>query len=672
MKRFKKLLLGLVAFAAMAVLCAVCVGAETAGDYDYTVLDDGTVKITRYNGTADILRIPDTISGKSVTVLGNSSFGYKNFTELYIPGSITSIEQKAFYYCRKFTSVKIPSSVEIIYEYAFQNCTALETLTVSEGVTRICDYAFQDCTKLSSVSLPDSMRRIGQKAFDGTAIVDDQTTQIKYVDKWAVQCDSGYPTDLTISGAVGIADRVFTVVKGSLKKVVINDGVKYIGESAFAGCTLLNDLTLPAGLEYINNGAFMDCKMLMSIVLPKGLKSIDGAFEFCTALVSIEIPEGLSEIGKRTFYGCRSLKSVTIPESVTAIGENAFYNCTSLSSVTLPSKLKTIDQNAFLHCTSLKSITIPKSVTDISLYALGYSERFKQFSDFKIYCYSGTTGEYYAKRNNFDYELLGHTTHSYGAWTTTKAATCAQEGERTRTCSCGDTQTETIAKTAHKYTTTIVPATTTSQGYTLHKCPICGDSYKDNYTDKLTLPAVTGLKLGGRASNALRLNWNKNTSADGYIIEQYKSGKWVRIAKISSNATTTYRVSGLSAGTAYKFRMRAYKMSGSTAIYSAYTSALSARTNPSNVTGVKIGGKASNALRVNWTKNTSANGYIVEIYKSGKWVRAAKITKNTTVTYRISGLAKNTTYKIRIKAYKMSGSTALYSGYTTISGKTTA
>ena len=147
--------------------------------------------------------------------------------------------------------------------------------------------------------------------------------------------------------------------------------------------------------------------------------------------------------------------------------------------------------------------------------------------------------------------------------------------------------------------------------------------------------------------------------------------KWVRIAKITNNATTTYRVSGLKAGTAYKFRVKAYKMNGKTAIYSKYTSTLAARTNPSKVTGLKIGGKASNALRLNWTKNTSADGYIIEIYKGGKWVRAAKITKNSTVTYRKASLSKNTTSKFRIKAYKMSGKTALYSGYTTISGKTT-
>ena len=181
---------------------------------------------------------------------------------------------------------------------------------------------------------------------------------------------------------------------------------------------------------------------------------------------------------------------------------------------------------------------------------------------------------------------------------------------------------------------------------------------------------ITGLTLGGRASDALRLNWNKNTSADGYIIEKYDGTKWVRVAKITNNATTTYRVTGLAAGTAYKFRIRAYKMSGKTALYSGYSATLAVRTNPSKVSGVKIGGRASTALRLNWSKNTSADGYIIEIYKNGKWVRAAKLTSNAATTYRLSGLAKNTTYSIRIKAYKMSGKTALYSGYTTVSAKT--
>ena len=56
--KVKKWLLGLVTFAAMAVLCAVCAGAETYGDYEYDVLDNGTVEITGYNGSAEKVDIP--------------------------------------------------------------------------------------------------------------------------------------------------------------------------------------------------------------------------------------------------------------------------------------------------------------------------------------------------------------------------------------------------------------------------------------------------------------------------------------------------------------------------------------------------------------------------------------------------------------------------------------
>lgn len=60
-------------------------------------------------------------------------------------------------------------------------------------------------------------------------------------------------------------------------------------------------------------------------------------------------------------------------------------------------------------------------------------------------------------------------------------------------------------------------------------------------TSTRNIPKVSGVQIGGRAGDALRLNWNKTSSAAGYIIEQYKSGQWVRIARIANNSTTTYR-----------------------------------------------------------------------------------------------------------------------------------
>ena len=298
------------------------------------------------------------------------------------------------------------------------------------------------------------------------------------------------------------------------------------------------------------------------------------AFSNCTSLTSISIPQNITIIEAATFYGCTNLTSVRIPDSVTEIGFSAFYLCNSL-----------------------KNVTVPRSVTNISYYGLGFIGLEDKTSNFKIYCYSGTEAEYYAKGEKFNYVLL----------------------------------------------------------------------------DKLpTLAKVTGTKLGGRAADALRINWTKNANADGYIVEMYQGNKWVRVAKITNNSTTTFRKAGLKAGIAYKFRVRAYKMSGKTALYGNYSATVTARTNPSIVNGVKIGGKAKDALRVNWTKNTSAQGYIVEMYKGGKWVRVAKITNGNTTTFRKAGLAKNTTYKFRVKAYYMSGKTALYGNYGSVSGKTAA
>ena len=512
---------------------------------------------------------------------------------------------------------------------------------------------FYGCTGLTSITIPKTLESCGGYVFEKTGITKAEIE----------------------NGATSVLASLFTNCT-TLKEVIIPDTVISIGNSAFSGCSSLSKITIPDSVTSIGGSAFSRSG-LVSIAIPYKITEISSsAFLNCSSLEEVSLPSNLKAIYTSAFNNCTSLKSIAIPDMVTSIGGSAFYNCNSLVSVEIPDSVTSIGSEAFYKCISLTSVNIPAGVKQIGSYAFGYyydsetSARTK-IPGFKIYCHSGSIGEYYAKKNSFTYELLDHT-HSYGTWTTTKAATCTASGTQTRKCSCGAYETKTISALGHNYVTSVVKPTYTAKGYTLHKCSRCGNSYKDNYTNKLTLPAVTGLKLGGRASNALRLNWTKNSSADGYIIEQYKSGKWVRIAKITSNATTTYRVTGLAAGTAYKFRMKAYKMSGSTAIYSSYTSTFAARTNPSNVTGVKIGGKASTALRLNWTKNTSADGYIVEIYKGGKWVRAAKITKNTTLTYRISGLAKNTTYKIRIKAYKMSGSTALYSGYTTISGKTTA
>ena len=70
-----------------------------------------------------------------------------------------------------------------------------------------------------------------------------------------------------------------------------------------------------------------------------------------------------------------------------------------------------------------------------------------------------------------------------------KAATCTATGTGRYTWKTAIYGTfyfdVTIAKTAHTYKTTVTAPTCTAQGYTTHTCSVCGNSYKDSYTNAL-------------------------------------------------------------------------------------------------------------------------------------------------------------------------------------------
>ena len=217
----------------------------------------------------------------------------------------------------------------------------------------------------------------------------------------------------------------------------------------------------------------------------------------------------------------------------------------------------------------------------------------------------------------------------------------------------------------HNYITEIVNPTYDNEGYTLHTCTKCGYSYKDNYTPALKLTELTGVKVKTQGTNSLTLAWDKNANAKGYIIEQYKGGKWTQIAKTSSNATVTYTVNGLKADTTYTFRIKAYAISGESEIYSDYVR-IAGKTRIANVASFKGSAVSASAVKLDWSKNDKATGYVIEQYRGGKWTVLATTKNNTTLTFTVKGLAEGTTYSFRIKSFRKTGSTTDFSEYTAI------
>ena len=263
---------------------------------------------------------------------------------------------------------------------------------------------------------------------------------------WKLDADG----TMTISGTGAMKDydydsNLSPVCKNSnVKKVVIEDGVTSIGDSAFESCTNLTDITIPDSVTSIGNSAFAYTGLksitipdsvtnignyaffytgLKSITIPDSVTSIEnGTFYNCSSLTDIVIPNSVTSIKTAAFSYCRSLTSITIPDSVTSIGSSAFSECRSLTSITIPDSVTSIGKYAFENCSSLKSITIPDSVTSIG------NAVFKNCSSLQTISLSCKSS---LKKSDFgdQADLVSYASHILKK-TAAKAKTCTEDGNK--------------------------------------------------------------------------------------------------------------------------------------------------------------------------------------------------------------------------------------------------
>ncbi len=643
---------------------AVNAGAEVYGDFEYSVSGD-TAEITKYKGSASALVIPSEIDGKKVTGIGRMAFAScTTLTDVTIPDSVTSIGDWAFSDCDAIVNVKIPDTVTYLGEYAFRSCSSLKSVHIPKGIKTIEMRAFLSCSSLESLTIPENITSIGLGAFSLCKKL----------------------TDVTIPGNVKtVGEGAFSNCNGLLN-VTISDGVTSIGKSAFASCYLLKSITIADSVTSIGDDAFYWCSNLTSVKLPKNLGKINSyTFRFCKGLTDISIPDGVTSIDRCAFMGCEALTKVIIPKSVTVIEESAFYGCKVLADVTIPEGVTTIGEEAFCDCTALLSVKIPKSVTAIGNHAFGYNESYTKIAGFKVYCYKNSTGEKYANDNGFICEPVAVTTVDAVTGFDADKVTSGSATLKWDKVSDADgyaVELYTGGKWNEVFRTSDSSVTSCTVGslkadsiYTLRirafKDTDDGTVYSD-YTRlavKTKLAGVTGLKAQGVTATAVKLDWARNAGATGYIIEQYRGGKWTAIATTKNNTTLTFTVKGLAEGTTYSFRIKSFRKTGSTTEFSEYT-AIKAAALLDGVSDFKVTSVTGSWITLEWAKNDKATGYVIEQYKGGKWTVIATTKNNTTLKFTVKGLKNDTTYSFRIRAYKTVGGVTAYSDYVRIAGKT--
>lgn len=248
------------------------------------------------------------------------------------------------------------------------------------------------------------------------------------------------PDTITYIGESAFAQSVdvFTTVYSALEEIVLNDGLKEIGNYAFENCFELKKIEIPASVTYIGERAFASCLSLDSItihgdcsgysslafgsksgdfpaalanahhawlyddkssdffiwngwlfdykgssktpVIPDGVKAIGGEAFSYSDITLVTLPASLTRIGYCAFSDCGSLTSVDIPAGVETIEYGAFSDCPELSSVTLHEGLESLGERAFDDCTKLTRITLPEGLVQLGDCAFGSCENLSQIS----------------------------------------------------------------------------------------------------------------------------------------------------------------------------------------------------------------------------------------------------------------------------------------------------
>lgn len=252
--------------------------------------------------------------------------------------NLTELPTKAFYKMKTIENLILPHTLTIINDSEFYQ-NSLKSIIISSNVETIGEYAFYECP-LKSINIPASVKAINKAAF--------------------MNCSSL----ATITFSKG---SMLTKICGG--KGFLSHGEKYY-YGAFANCTALTSIEIPANVEIIEEAAFLDCQSLKRITFPDRMVRFgEWAFYENESLQSVCIPEGVTTIPSSAFARCHNLTCVIMPGSLQTICGGAFSQCHKLTDVTIPDGVTVIETGAFSSCTGLQEAYIGDGVTEIAAKA---------------------------------------------------------------------------------------------------------------------------------------------------------------------------------------------------------------------------------------------------------------------------------------------------------------
>lgn len=387
------------------------------------VIPAGVTTINK-NTFAYCVSLTEVELGDNITRIESSAFtDCSKLESLKLPEKLEYVGTLAFSSCKSLDTLVFGQSIKEIDNYAFSDLTSLQSVVIPSSVERIGEGAFYLCELLATVDLGSGIHEIDNGAFYETKLWNDAESDV-YVGKWYLGCKDTEVAAITFrNDTVGIASYALYGNK-SLSQIILPDSVKLIGKAAFSNMAI-NVAVIGSGVVELGDEAFATCKQLTTVYLGSfdnknaciavsNLQTIgDYAFRGCEVLEEIEMPSSLKSVGtyafresglfnnkdnvsygvvyadnwvvdftesissgvvvregtvgiaNYAFYNCAQLTSIELPDSVKKVGRAAFYDCSALTSVKLPDTLEVIEDYTFYRCKSLQLFSLPPMLTHI-------------------------------------------------------------------------------------------------------------------------------------------------------------------------------------------------------------------------------------------------------------------------------------------------------------------
>lgn len=663
-------------------------------DYSYEILNDGTLRLYQYEGTDTNIVVPDTIDGRKVTVLGNSTFQYctqaSDIESVTLPDSLTTIEKNAFYNCEKLKSVTIPPNVSSIGLAAFVEGLSESSLTeikvdpenpyfsekdgvvfskdgtklivfpsgrsgdyqIPDGTVSVGDYAFYYCVNVSSITVPGSVRSLGEGAFGNCS---------------------------------------------SLTKAVLNEGLEEIGEYAFQSSSGIRDIIIPASVKSVGKNGLRLSSECRIRVLSTDTIWADDAFRD-SALIAGKKDSTLQKYAEDRGYMFVELSADNrIPlqnEWFEQITPEYEYNGKShepeIESSESAPELEQGSDYEVTYENNINAGTATIKITGKDIFCGTVERSFKITPDENgmHVCYFAENNETYLettfKGKKVEPEVVIDGLVRGKDYTVTYVNNEKPGEARAELTGIGNYKgSETLYFTIYGKLPAADPIA--DQTYTGNEITPdivipglkAGEDYYMYYEDN-QYPGVATVTIYGTG-------YYKGTATIHFKIIK-KTEKFVSNVKLNRTSYTytgktirpsvTVTVNGKKIGaSAYKLYYKNNKNSGigtvqvrGTGKYSRINKTITFKILPPKtlLTGLK---KANRSFIASWKKNIQATGYQIQYAADSRFTKERKtvtVGKQSATRYKISGLKNKKTYYVRIRSYKRVGKKILYSSWSTV------